>query len=73
MDLDLSSDFGPPFGPTAGSENNFVEDTTRGVGILWWKVWNMWKGMERRQEYFILKLHIFLRYVIVQLSSLVMK
>ena len=32
MNLDLSGDFGPPFGPTVGSENNFVEDTTRGVG-----------------------------------------
>ena len=32
MFLDFNEDFGPPFGPTIGKENNFLEDTTMGVG-----------------------------------------
>jgi len=32
MTLDFNEGFGPPFGPTIGRENNFLEDTTMGVG-----------------------------------------
>ena len=32
MILYFNKDFGPPNGPTVGRENNFLEDTTRGVG-----------------------------------------
>jgi len=32
MYLDFNEDFGPPFGPTVGWENNFPKDTTKGVG-----------------------------------------
>jgi len=33
MYLDFNRDFGPPNGPTVGRENNFLEDTTMGVGV----------------------------------------
>ncbi|MEK9734812.1 MAG: hypothetical protein VW297_10440, partial [Paracoccaceae bacterium] len=33
MSLDFNEDFGPPFGPTVGWENNFPKDTTKGVGV----------------------------------------